>query len=132
MSDAFYLDLQGVAADVLGQFKQGTVTLTRVERAEPDEDAPDVLGAVTATLVFTLSATVKGVNKKFVDGTMVLADDLVVTTSPVVLLDGSKALLETIELSDILKINDVSHVIHKVEAKPAAGPTVAFLVFVAR
>jgi hypothetical protein len=118
----FYADLQGIASGILKEFKQGVVTLTRTTTAEPNPATPWIPGEET-TASFTLDATARGVPTKYVDGTLILASDLLVTAAvhPSV----------TPKMGDGLTIDGVSHAIKKIEPKPAAGTPVAFLIFAA-
>lgn len=76
----FYEEMAGVASEVMAEFKQGTVTLTKPGGTStgPNPWDPPV---VTDPVVYTLDATVKGVSAEFVDGTTILATDLEVTAA---------------------------------------------------
>lgn len=75
-----YTEFQGVADDLLAEFKQGTVTLTRTIQGTPDPDTPWI-PAPSETRTYTLDAVARDVSTKYVDGTEILATDVQVTAS---------------------------------------------------
>lgn len=105
---SFYDEIAGVASDVLKEFKQGSVQLRR--------DDP-------TTVTYDLAATVRGVSKQYIDGTLVVAGDLMViyAVPPVVP-----------ETTDIVVIDGLDYVVKRVQQIPAAGTPAAFRLFVGR
>lgn len=108
---------------------QGTVTLTRTTTGTPDAGTPWIPGA-PSTAVYTLAARVDGVATDQVDGTTILATDLIVIASPKATLAGA-----TVDLvpasSDTLAIDGAVKIIKRVDAVPAAGPAARFNIYVA-
>lgn len=127
---SFYGDMQGIAAGILAEFKQGVIQLTRNVEADPEPETPYEPGALTET-VFTLDATAKGVSAKYVDGTLILASDLMVVSS-VMAMNGTSQATEAIEpsLTDILTIDGTPHRIKRIDATPASGTPVVYTLFV--
>lgn len=117
-------------AAILKRWSTGTVTLSRTTRAAPEPATPWLPGAPSDTAVYTLDAVVKGVTAEYVDGTTVLATDLVVIVSPKAVLNGVVVDIEPV-LTDTIRIGDATKVIKKISAVPAGGPPARFNVFVA-
>lgn len=120
MSD-FYGEMQDVASELLEEFKQGTVTLYR-STTSPNPDAPWEPGAPTIT-PFTLNAVVRGAPFNYVDGSLIVASDLMVTAA--VHPDVTPQMGDTITIG-----GGTPKPVKKIEAMPAAGTPVAFLIFV--
>lgn len=115
----------------------GTVTLTRRTPAAAEPETPWTPGLVS-TEVYDLDAVVAGVTADHVDGTLILASDLVVTVAPFgrhTLSDGEAADGALVEiapaLSDTLTIEGAAKIIKSVRRVPAAGPVACFRLFVA-
>lgn len=117
----FYEDMQGVATDLLTEFAQGQVTITRVTPGTPDPDAPWVPVEPTTETV-TLAAAVKRVEQRFVNGTTVVGtEDQAMFAVPgfepdmacEFTVDGRRRILK-----DLIRI-------------PAAGTPVAYIAIVA-
>jgi hypothetical protein len=115
----FYDEMQGVATEILGEFKQGIIKLvvpgSPVQVSpplEPWQDEP-----VGEPIAHILRAVVKGIDQRFVDGTTVLASDKMVTFAvpPV-----------TPTMAHRIDIDGDLHAIEHIEALPAAGTTVAY------
>ncbi|MFC5385185.1 hypothetical protein ACFPLB_04295 [Aquamicrobium segne] len=79
----FYDEMRDMATELLGEFKQGRVTLTRTTQAEKPEDWPtwEPWTGETTTQVYELDAVVKGVSAKLIDGNVVIASDRELTCS---------------------------------------------------
>lgn len=79
----FYDDMRDMASELLGEFKQGRVTLTRTTQEEKPDDWPtwEPWTGETTNYTYELDAVVKGVSAKLVDGDVVLATDLELTCS---------------------------------------------------
>ena len=126
---SLYTELQGIANDILEEFKQGTVTLTRKVNAASEVSTPWLPGTETLS-VYTLNAVVRGVTFQHIDGTLILAGDLIVTCAVKATLAGADADVVP-QMNDALTIGGKSHAIKKIEPKPATGTPVAYLIFVA-
>ena len=116
MSD-FYREMQGVASELLAEFSQGTVVYTITGPSTGPEWNP----TPGAPVSYTLDATVQGVAKEYVDGTLILATDLQVTCS-VFAVEPSLAGTITIDgkVCQIVRVDKV----------PGAGVTIAWRIFV--
>lgn len=113
----------------INRYGTGTVTLTRSTPGTPDPSTPWIPGAPT-TAVYTLAARVDGVVADQVDGTTILATDLMVIASPKATLAGASVDIVP-QISDTLSIDGVTKVIKKIEQVPAAGAAVRYHLFVA-
>ncbi len=109
----FYSEMQGIAAGVLGEFKQG---VTRFIAITPGIGSPDDPGEPTET-VHEFDGTVRGVRFRYIDGTQIFATDLQ-TTAP-----GN---LPIADATGFLEVDGKRYKVVKVIAKPAAGTPVAF------
>ncbi|PCI03451.1 MAG: hypothetical protein COB78_10870 [Hyphomicrobiales bacterium] len=76
----FYEDLAETADDIMSEFKQGVVTLVRATPGTPDPEEP-YIPVTDSTETYSLKATVKSVEDKYVDGTTIHATDSMVTAS---------------------------------------------------
>lgn len=118
----FYEEMKDVASEVLEEFEQGTVVLSRTTTA-PNPAAPWEPGVPTTT-TYTLNAVVRGAPFKYVDGTLIVASDLMVTAA---VHDDV-----TPEVGDTIAIDGgTPKAVKKIEATPAAGTPVAYKIFVA-
>ena len=73
----FYSQMQGVASQLLGQFKQGTIIYNQPGEVTGPEWSP----TVGEDIQHTLDATANGVSQEYVDGTSVMATDKEVTAA---------------------------------------------------
>jgi hypothetical protein len=128
MPDVYAYKRARVAA-LLRRWNSGTVTLTRITTAAPEEETPWIPGEATSES-YTLDARVDGVAADYVDGVTVIESDLVVIMSPKARLDGVVVDLEP-RMSDVITIDDAVKRIKKIQPVPAAGPAAMFQVFVA-
>lgn len=116
----FYEDMQLVASDVLGEFKQGNVVyvaLTPNPGSTPDEPLPP-------TESFTpINATVRPVSTKYVDGSHIVQSDKQVTFA------GDAA---SPDMSGYMLIDTVRYKIVEIMPTPAAGTVVSYTVIVRR
>lgn len=76
MSDDFYQEMQDVAGEILGEFHQGNVYLLRrpvdfQDAGRPWEPTP----AAPAPDAELVNATVRRVDRKFIDGTKILGTE---------------------------------------------------------
>lgn len=117
----FYDEMRGVADELLGEFKQGSVVLKRETPGIPDPDKPWEPVEPTAE-TWELSAAVRRVSTKYVDGTLIIATDNQVTF----------AVPATVPLmTDHLVIDGREQAIKDLRPLPAAGTVVAHIAFVA-
>lgn len=123
------MDYRSAAIRLLRGQRQGTVTLSRITRAA--DQTPWQPGDVTATAVYTLDAVARGVTAGQVDGTLILASDLMIIASPKArMANGAIVELEP-RTSDTLTVDGAAKVIKKVQQVPAAGPAASYRIFVA-
>lgn len=119
---SIYDDMRSVAADVLGEFKQGEiryVTVANAAGASPDES-----GSTTLTASNPLSATARPVSTKYVDGSNVVVSDIQVTIPN----DGKCSP----DMNGFVRIDGTDYKIMAVMARPAAGDPVSWTVIVRR
>lgn len=118
MSDAFYRDMANVALGVITDFQQGVLALekwTPVAGAEPwDPAAP-------TSQSFPVVGVVQAVDRRYVDGTTVLATDrmaiLPADSLPVSIIP---------EMSDRLTVDGEPTTIKKILRIPEAGVTIVY------
>lgn len=122
----FYGEMREIASEILGEFKQGVVTLTQITNGPRDPATPHLPGPAIET-VYPLDATVSTVfrdnaSRALVEGSLIAMSDLVVTFAP-------PPVVPT--LSDKLTIDGETHEIKQINAIPAAGTVVVYKLFVA-
>lgn len=117
-------------AAVLREQHPGSITLTRSTPGTPEAETPWIPGAPTLD-VYALDARVDGVSAQYVDGTTIVATDLVAIASPkAVTADG--AVVDIVpRMGDTLTINGAPRVVKRVTSVPATGPVAMFQIFVA-
>ncbi len=122
-------------AQLIKKWNTGSVTLTRATLAS--SSTPWIPGEPTLD-VYALDARVNGVAAEYVDGTTILATDLMLIVSPKAvhtLTDGEAADGAVVDLvpgvRDTIQIDGVEKIIKKIEAVPAAGAAARFHIFVA-
>ena len=130
MSD-FYGEMADIAAELLAEFKQGVVTVTRVaQEGEKPDDWPswEPWTPPTVTRLYEVDAVVTGVPEKLVDGDTVVATDLLVTCSDamrLVSVDGEAVEPESVPfdagLLDTLQIDGRPATVIQPMPVPAAG-----------
>lgn len=132
----FYDDMQGVATELLEEFKQGVITLTRITPGTPDPDQQWIPVSDT-TETYLLAGTAKSVADKYVDGTTILATDSMVTCAATMKhthTNGSpiasvKVNIE-IQPGDVISIDGDAVTIIKEMRVPKAGTAVAWKIVV--
>lgn len=130
MPDRYTYARSRVAAK-LAEFSIGTVTLTRSAPGEPeDAQKPWIPGPPTET-VYALDARVDGVSAEYVDGTLIVASDRVVITSPQARAADGAVVDIVPQMGDVIHVDGEPKAVKKVEAVPAAGPAARFHVFIA-
>ena len=113
MSDEFYREMQAVASEVLGEFRQGVI---RYIEAGPSS-GPAWNPTPGEDVISVLDATANGVSAEYVDGKSVLATDLMVTA----------AVFDRVPtMSGRLEIDGKEVQIVKIMDKPAAGTVVVW------
>ena len=111
--------------------------LVRTTELPPTGDEPWQAPAATVD-VYVLEAVVRGVSAENVDGTLVLATDLMVVAAPAgvhslsdgVQADGAAVALVP-RLDDLIEVDGMPKAIKKVMAVPAGGDPAMFKIFVA-
>lgn len=113
---SFYDEMQGVATELMTEFQQGAVVYSHPGADTGDEWNPTP-GTPTS---YTLKATVRGVQAKYIEDGYISASDLEVTAA-VFDVDPVQAGTVTIDGRE--------HQIIRVDALPGAGVTVAWKMF---
>lgn len=114
-----YGRMQGTATRLLGRFNQGTVQFLRENATQgPDEWTP----GEPWREIFSLSATVRRVEQKYVDGTLIVGTEDQVTFA-----------VPSVEpvMTDKILIDGHERVLIDIRRIPAAGTPVAYMAFVA-
>lgn len=124
-----YADLRGLVTNTMATWKSGAVTLTRTTNAAPDADTPWIPGAPTET-VYDLDAVVRGVSAEYVDGTVIVASDLMVVAAPIARLAGTPVTIVP-AMGDTLQIDGKTKAIKQIKPAPASGDAAIFRIFVA-
>jgi hypothetical protein len=124
-----YSGLRELVVSTMETWKSGTIALTRTTNAAPDPETPWTQGAPT-TVVYDLDAVVRGASAEFIDGTTIVASDLMVVASPIARLAGVPTAIVPI-MSDTLKIDGETKAIKAIKPAPASGPAAVFRIFVA-
>ena len=114
MSD-FYGQMQGVASDLLKDFKQGVIQYVALTPGNGPADNP---GAPTE-VVHTDNAVARGVSFKYNDRTNDVASDLQITMPG----DGVAP-----DMKGFVRVDDTTYKIIRIIRNPAAGTPVAWVV----
>lgn len=109
-----YDDLQQLTKDLMKEFKQGTAKLITITPGTGPADNP---GTSTET-TYTIEAVAKGVSKKYMDNSSVVASDLEVISS---VLDGV-----TPSEKDFIELDGTRYKIIRDISVPAMGTKVAW------
>lgn len=119
MSDAFYKDMANVALGVITDFQQGVLVL---EKRTPVAGADQPWDPGTPTpQPFSVVGVVQAVDRRYVDGTLVLATDRMA----IIPTDALPASVVP-TMTDRLIIDGESTVIKKVLRVPEAGKTIVY------
>lgn len=143
MSDAFdYGKMRSTADRLMAKFRQGLVTVERVTTEDtrpPELPIYEPWTPETETRVYRLDATVRVVERKFVDGALILVTDEQVTCSDkmtLVSIDGASVAEEVVAfdvaLLDTLKIDGAGVTVLKVLPTPGAGVPITHNIAVRR
>ena len=76
----FYEEMADVASEVLAEFHQGVIILSKTVPGEPDASTPWIPGE-PVTVAHTLNATAKPVSEEFINGTTIVATDIEITAA---------------------------------------------------
>lgn len=116
-----YGRMQATATRLLTRFNQGTVQFLRATPSDPDPDEPWTPGTPSNEL-FTLAATVRRVEQKYVDGTLIVGtEDQVIFAVPSIVPN----------MTDTIIVDGTVRVMKDLRPVPAAGTPVAYIAFVA-
>lgn len=118
MSDAFYADMANVALDVITEFQQGVLALERrtpVAGSQPWE--PDI----PTTQLLPVVGVVQSVDRRYVDGTTVLATDRMA-----ILPVNSLPANVVPQMSDRLMVDGEPTTIKKIVRVPEAGTIIVY------
>lgn len=127
-----YGQMQAIATDLLRQFRQGTVTLTRTVPGEPPDPTMPWVKGPPVTAVFDLDATVKGVSERHVGGTLIEARDLEIKAAAKARHRQSGQVVDIDPaMSDRIEIDGVAHAVKRVLPVPAAGTPIVYTILVA-
>lgn len=110
----FYAEMQGIASDVLGEFKQGVINYTPVTPAVDEWDDP-VIGTPV-----TLDAVATGPSKEYLSD-LITTSDIEITAS----VFGQEP-----EMSGMISIDGAEKEVIAVQQIPAAGAPVAWKIWV--
>lgn len=115
---AFYDEMQALATEVLGEFKQGAISYIRVVPGNGPADDP---GAPVET-AFALSAAMRGVKFKYTQSGLALASDMQVTMAvrPDV----------TPDMRGFIEADGIRYKIVQILPKPAAGTPAVYTLIV--
>lgn len=114
----FYGKMQGIATGLLTKYGQGTVTMTKVTQTNASD--PWIVGSASEVSE-TLQATVRRVEQKYVDGTVIVGtEDQIVFAVPQIAPD----------MTCKFSIDGVERVLVDIRPLPAAGTPVAYIAFV--
>lgn len=114
----FYDDMAAMATELLTEFAQGTVLLKRTVTT-PEENRWDTPTETVTS--YALKATVRTVSQKYVDGTLILAGDRMVTFAVPSI---------TPAMTDLLSIDGKDYAMKDLRPLPGAGTTVAYIAFI--
>lgn len=116
----FYDEMQSIAASVINEFKQGTITYTALVAGNGSPDNPGEPREVTSTI----DATTRGVEYRYIDGTNIVASDGQLT------MPANLGVIPSIE--GYITVDGKRHRIVQVSAIPPAGTPVAYAVIYKR
>lgn len=120
MVGEIYSELQGITAEVLAEFAQGTITYIAMVPATggtPDEPAKP------KEKKYPFNSVARGVKQRYIDGSNIVASDLQAT------MPGG--IVEP-DISGFVLIGTKRHKIVQIDRKPAIGPAVAHVLIFKR
>ena len=122
MSDAFYAEMADTALEVIDEFRQGVLLLDRrtpVKGPQPwDPDVPTYQS-------FPVVGTVQAIDRRYVDGTTIVATDRIVIVPA-----NSLPVSVVPQLGDRLTIDGVKNTIKRVIRVPEAGVIIVYRLIV--
>jgi hypothetical protein len=119
MSDAFYNDMVGIAGDLITEYQQGTMLLER--RTQPPATPPEWNPPPPELQQYPIVGVARNVDRRFVDGTLVMATDRMVTFPARSLPVGIEP-----QMTDVLYVDGAPTTIKKVIRVPEAGIIIVF------
>lgn len=130
----FYEEMQAVATELLDEFKQGVMTVTHVQPGVSDPETPWIPG-LPAKQTYRVSATLRTVQKKYIDGTTIIGNEEQATIAVDAILiaeDGTPVTEAAAKIkptmTDEITVDGLRRVVKAVKAIPPAGIPVAFVV----
>jgi hypothetical protein len=118
MSDVFYKDMAGIALDIIDEFQQGTLAL---ERRTPVAGAPEWEPQPPQIDTYPVVGVVRSVDRRYVDGTLVMATDRMATVPAYSLPVGVVP-----NMADGLIVDGQPCTIKKMLKVPEAGVTIVY------
>lgn len=114
---SFYGKMQGLATKLINQFKQGTVTITRITTT-PNGTEP--WNATDGSQSYDLAATVSRVEQKYIDGTLIVGTENQITFAvpPI-----------TPTMGDTFALDGVVMTLKDLRPIPPVGTPVAYIAF---
>lgn len=110
---------QATASRLLAKYGQGNILLRRTTTTTPDPDEP--WNTTETTSDYTLDATVRRVEQKYVDGSLIVGtEDQVTFAVPAV----------TPLMSDKIVVDGLVRTVKDLRPMPAAGTVVAYIAFI--
>ncbi len=125
-ADDFYAEMQGIANELLEEFKQATVKLVRT----PLGGGPKFNPGVGIPVKYTFKgATVRGVSRQYIDGKDIIGTDMQAVLSVAQVDETGAAVNPPIRplVSDRLEINGEPYTIIADKTVPPAGVAVAYI-----
>ncbi len=111
-----YSEMQGIASELLAEFKQGIISYIKINKGNGPIDEP---GTAPPTPFVLAGATASGVSRKYVESGVAVATDLQVVAN----VDPRF----TPNMKDMIDIDGVRMKILQIDQKPAAGVPVVFI-----
>ena len=119
MSDAFYQEMVGIAGDLITEYQQGVIALER--RTQPPATPPEWDPPPSEVAQYPVVGVVRNVDRRFVDGTLVMATDRMATLPARSLPAGIVP-----QMTDVLYIDGEPTTIKKVIRVPEAGIIIVY------
>lgn len=117
MVSEIYSELQSLAAELLPEFSQGTITYIHPGTVSGDADEPTQAPPTD----YPFESVMRGVKAKYVDGSNVVASDRQVT------MPGN---LVEAEIGGFVEAGGKRHKVVYIDRKPPIGPAVVFILVV--
>lgn len=119
---SIYDEMQGVASELLGEFKQGIIQYIRIVPGSGPVDNP----GPSTQVATTINATARGVDQKYV-GTTAQDGKLIVATDKTVVMPA-----DTVkpDITGFVSIDGKRAKVMSVEPRPAAGVAAVYILVV--